>query len=96
MTRASWSPQARADLRALTLYLKARSPAVARVASNDLFMKADQLIRVPGMGRPGAISGTFERSIPKWHLIMVYRVTDGKVEISALQDTRREKRSEIK
>ena len=89
MTKAIWAPRARVELRALTAYLHRRDPTVARRASAELFAIADQLVRFPALGRPSRIPNHRERSVPDWHVILLYRVTDGSIEVSALRDTRR-------
>ncbi len=88
MTKATWSPRARAELRSLISYLRRRNSAVAVRASKEILAAGDQLLRFPDMGRPATL-GRRERSLSDWHIVMVYRVMDGAVEISTLRDTRR-------
>ena len=89
MTKAIWAPRARAELRAIAAYLRLRNPTAATRLSAELFAIADQLVRFPGLGRPSNIPNHRERSVPDWHVILLYRVTEGSIEISALRDTRR-------
>lgn len=90
MKRATWSPRARAELRALVRYLRGRNQAAAERASRELLEAGDLLVRFPEMGRPGGVPGRRERSVPDWHIVMVYRIIDGSIEISTLRDTRRD------
>jgi plasmid stabilization system protein ParE len=89
MKKAIWSPRARVELRALVTYLRGRNPAAAKRASAELLSAADQLVRFPEMGRAAGSTGRRERSLTDWHIVMVYRVRGGLIEISTLRDTRR-------
>ena len=87
---AFWTPRARLDLRELTLYLASYDTRVASKAALDLFERANRLTRHPQMGRLGAEPGTRQLSTPEWKRVMVYRSADGRIEILALKDPRRQ------
>jgi toxin ParE1/3/4 len=87
---AFWTAEARADLRELVIYLAEYDPVVARKAAQSLFARGNRLVDLPGLGRPGAEPGTRELSVPRWRRVMVYRVTNNRIEVLALRNTRRQ------
>lgn len=87
---AFWTAEARADSRELVLYLADYDPAVARKAAQSLFARANRLVDLPGLGRPGAEPQTRELSVPRWRRVMIYRVNDNRIEVLALRNTRRQ------
>lgn len=84
----TWSPQARADLRAFLRYLRTHNPKAADAAFAELFASANHFVSHPGMGRPGGLAGTREFSVTRWHKILVYRVDATGIEILTVRDTR--------
>ncbi len=87
---AFWTAQARADLRELVLYLADYDAVLARRAAQSLFARGNRLVDLPGLGRPGAEPGTRELSVPRWRRVMIYRVSDNRIEVLALKNTRRQ------
>ncbi len=78
--KLAWTPEARADRRAIYIYLEAEN-ASAAMALDELFAKrSKQLITHPMTGRPGRVSGTRELVVHRNYLL-VYDVTGETVRI---------------
>ncbi|AYG64785.1 MULTISPECIES: type II toxin-antitoxin system RelE/ParE family toxin [unclassified Rhizobium] len=78
--KLAWTPEARADRRAIYTYIEAEN-ASAAIALDELFAKrSKQLLAHPMAGRPGRISGTRELVVHRNYLL-VYDLTDEMVRI---------------
>lgn len=92
MSRVLWSDGALADLARCLDYWEAHSVDAAQRAGADILEIAETLAAFPFLGRRLEGRGPDVRgfSIARWKKILVYRVREGAVEISALLDPRRE------
>ena len=72
--RVSWSRDALDDLRAQVIHIAADNPAAARRVREILGRTAAALSDMP-TGRPGRVSGTYEKSVPGLSYIIAYAVT---------------------
>jgi addiction module RelE/StbE family toxin len=78
--KLAWTPEARADRRAIYTYIEADNAAAA-LALDELFAKrSTQLIAHPMTGRPGRVSGTRELVVHRNYLL-VYDLADETVRI---------------
>ncbi|MGV1761511.1 type II toxin-antitoxin system mRNA interferase toxin, RelE/StbE family [Rhizobium sp. P44RR-XXIV] len=78
--KLAWTPEARADRRAIFSYIEAEN-ASAAIALDELFAKrSTQLITHPMTGRPGRVSGTRELVVHRNYLL-VYDLADETVRI---------------
>ena len=68
-----WSPEARADLEAISAYLSAEAPDQASRVVNRL-EEATQALGRAQIGRPGRMTGTYEKSVSGIHYIIAYFV----------------------
>lgn len=57
------------------------NPAAARALGRRIAEATDRLNRFPHSGRPGRIDGTRELVVPGTHYLVVYRVTESRVEL---------------
>jgi toxin ParE1/3/4 len=62
--RIVFSPQARADLRDIFLYIADDNPAAARAVLKRIRSRISDLQDGPHLGRPGRVPGTRELVIP--------------------------------
>ena len=78
--KLAWTPEARADRRAIYTYIEADN-ASAALALDELFAKrSTQLIAHPMTGRPVRVSGTRELVVHRNYLL-VYDLADETVRI---------------
>ncbi len=85
-----WSPEARADLRAIYEYIAADNPRAALAVQQCLKEKIALLSHTPGLGRPGRIEGTRELVIGDYPYIIPYRYKAGVIEIIRVLHTSRQ------
>ena len=84
-----WTPRADQDRDEIYDYIEADNPAAA-VAMDELFAeKAERLLNLPGMGRPGRVPGTREL-VAHRHYILVYDVTGDLVRVLRVLHTARQ------
>jgi toxin ParE1/3/4 len=75
------SPQARADLRDIFLYIAADNPAAARSLLKRIRTCIAGLADAPHLGRPGRVPGTRERIIAGTPYIIPYQVRADQLQI---------------
>lgn len=85
-----WSPEARADLRAIYEYIAEDNPRAALAVQQRLKEKIALLSHTPGLGRPGRIEGTRELAIGDYPYIIPYRYKAGVIEIIRVLHTSRQ------
>lgn len=88
MAQATWSDRAVREFEDLVLYLKARNPDAAVRAAAEIKSLTRLLARRPLLGRIGTREGTREFSVARWHKVIVYRESEGGIDISTLRDPR--------
>jgi toxin ParE1/3/4 len=80
MRRLIWQPKARAQLKAIILYIADRNyPAATRLEASILH-HVDHLRALPFIGRAGKLAGTRELVVHP-NYILIYRVGEDVVEI---------------
>jgi len=72
----------------MILYLKPRNRDAADRAAKEIKSLTRLLARRPLLGRMGTRQGTREFSIARWHKVIVYRESEGGIDISSLRDPR--------
>ena len=87
---ADWSDVAEAQLEAYLDYLALADPVLALKATREIREIADQTARRPGLARKSRWDGLFERSVRRWHRILVFRVDDASVRVLAVYDMRQD------
>jgi addiction module RelE/StbE family toxin len=75
------SPQARADLRDIFLYITADDPAAARTLLERIRSCIAGLKDAPHLGRPGRVPGTRELIIAGTPYIIPYQVSGDQLQI---------------
>ncbi|MDK4721420.1 type II toxin-antitoxin system RelE/ParE family toxin [Rhizobium sp. CNPSo 3968] len=74
--KLAWTPEARADRRAIYIYIEAEN-ASAAIALDELFAKrSKQLMTHPMTGRPGRVSGHANSSCTEticWFMILLMK-----------------------
>ena len=88
MAKAIWSDRAAREFEDLILYLKPRNRDAAVRAAREIKSLTRLLARRPRLGRMGTREGTREFSVARWHKVIVYRESEGGIEISTLRDPR--------
>lgn len=88
MIRVSWSARSREDFKELTRWLAAQDVRAARFMQHDLIAVVAKLAGHHDLGRPGVVSGTREKSWPKWSKVIVYTRTDTDLIVVSIRDTR--------
>jgi len=76
-----WSPEARADLREMVLYIAGKNPYAAKALYEHIEDAATTLIGTPYIGRPGRVPGTRELVITNTSYILPYQIQQDRVEI---------------
>jgi len=84
-----WRSRARQDYRAIIDYISDRNTAAAERMADLFDRTAERLPDHPDMYRPGRVSGTRE-AVMHPNYVMVYRVTETSIEITAIQHTRQQ------
>lgn len=84
-----WRSRARQDYRAIIDYISDRNTAAAERMADLFDRTAECLPDHPDMYRPGRVSGTRE-AVMHPNYVMVYRVTETSIEITAIQHTRQQ------
>lgn len=92
MAKATWSDRAAEEFEDLILYLKPRARKAATRAAQEIKSVTRLLARRPLLGRAGTREGTREFSVARWHKVIVYRVSEGGIDISTLRDPRMQPR----
>ena len=87
-------PAAVRDLRELRAYVAADSPSAADAVSARIARAISLIVQKPGIGRPTPQRPTREWSVPGLPYLVVYRISDGTVEILRIWHTSRERPSE--
>jgi toxin ParE1/3/4 len=82
-----WSPRAELDRDEIFDYIEADSPRNAVEVDERIEIQVEELLRMPGMGRPGRVKGTRElilRDLPyiavyalRGEMILILRVLHG-------------------
>ena len=79
-----WSPQAIGHLADLREYLARDNPDAAGRVAATLLTAIERLAELPGLGRPGRITGTRELVVPRTPHVIPYRLRGDGVEIIAV------------
>ncbi|MGG6893135.1 MULTISPECIES: type II toxin-antitoxin system RelE/ParE family toxin [Rhizobium] len=77
--KLAWTPEARADRRAIYTYIEADNASAALALDELVAKRSTQLITHPMTGRPGRVSGTCELVVHKNYL-PVYDLAGGTCE----------------
>ena len=88
MANAIWSDRAAKEFEDLILYLTPRDRKAAVRAAREIKSVTRLLARRPQLGRTGMREGTREFSVARWHKVIVYRESEGGIDISTLRDPR--------
>jgi len=89
-----WSPEAREDIRQIYSYYAERNPVVAEKIIEAIISAAMLLEEYPHLGRE-ADSGKLRLwQVPRHPYLLPYRVSDNKMEISAVFDERQKRPDE--
>jgi plasmid stabilization system protein ParE len=70
-----WAPKALRDLGEQMSFIAADSQPAARLVRDRIHAAVERLAERP-MGRPGRVSGTYEKSVLKTHYIIAYELPD--------------------
>ena len=79
--RIIWSPEARADLREMVLYLSDKNPYAAKELYGRIESTANELVDNPYIGRPGRVPDTRELVITNTSYILPYQIRQNRIEI---------------
>lgn len=79
--RVVWLRSATESLVEAKARIAHHNPSAARAFGRRVEKAAGQLSRFPQSGRPGRIAGTRELVVPGTHYIVVYRVSENRVEL---------------
>ena len=85
--RLRWSATSREDREQIYSYIRADSPAAARLVDERIVTHARRLLQFPASGRVGRVAGTRELPIPGTSHILVYRVFPGFIRVLRLIHT---------
>lgn len=87
--RLVWSRPAREDRKAIRAYIAADNPRAAVALDELIAARAGQLVRQPGLGRPGRVGNTRELVVHRNYLL-IYDVAGDLVRVlRVLQAARR-------
>ena len=75
MLQVVWSVDALDDLDAVVAHIASHSPASARLVITRIEAAANLLAEIPA-GRPGRVTGTYEKLVLRTPYILAYRLTD--------------------
>jgi addiction module RelE/StbE family toxin len=82
----SWTPDATADRHAIYDHIEAEN-ARAAIELNDRFnQRANQLVSLPMLGRPGRVIGTRELVVHA-NYVMIYEIVDETIRILRVMHT---------
>jgi len=84
-----WSPEARQDLREISLYLAAENPDAARALHQRIKQAVALLRENPHIGRPGRVPGTRELVIAGTSFIVPYQIREKRLELLRVYHTAR-------
>jgi toxin ParE1/3/4 len=79
-----WSPKAIGHLADLRAYIARERPDAAAGTAATLLAVVERLADLPGLGRPGRVSGTRELVVPGTPYVIPYRVRGERLEIIAV------------
>jgi toxin ParE1/3/4 len=82
--RVVWSPRAVAHLVELRAYIARDRPEAAARIAHTLVDAVNRLAAVPGLGRPGRVTGTRELVVPGTPYVIPYRLRGDRLEIAAV------------
>jgi toxin ParE1/3/4 len=77
--RLKWSPRAELDRNEIFDHIEADSPRNAAEVDERIEIQVEELMRMPGMGRPGRVKGTRELVLRGLPHIAVYAIRDDTV-----------------
>ncbi|MGV3548631.1 type II toxin-antitoxin system RelE/ParE family toxin [Rhizobium sp.] len=80
MRKIAWSDAARDELKELIRYIAGDDPRAARLVRNRIDDAVDLLAKRP-IGRPGRVSGTYEKLVLKTSYIVAYAIADRELTI---------------
>lgn len=87
--RVRWLQKAGADLDKAMEHVARDAPDAAAEMYRHIRNRVDDLVKRPGLGRPGRVCGTRELVIEKYPYLVPYRVTDGEIVILRVFHTSR-------
>lgn len=79
--RIRWTPAAAADLEQINEYLRVHHPHYRDATMRKLYGAAQSLRECPNRGRQGSEPGTRELVFPPMPYVLVYRVSEGTIEV---------------
>jgi toxin ParE1/3/4 len=80
----AWSPRAIGHLADLRAYIARDNPDAAGRLAMALLVAVERLAELPGLGRPGRVSGTRELVVPGTPYVIPYRLRGDRLEIIAV------------
>ena len=81
MNRATFTPEAQADLRDIAYYIARRNPERAETFVDGIIVHCHEIAATPGVGRARDDIGRAMRSIPHGNYLIFYRVIDAGIEV---------------
>ena len=72
--RVRVTDDAKADLRQIKAFIGERNASAADGVMDSIGKTLTLLAVLPRLGHPGAVNGTFERSVPRLPYLIVYRI----------------------
>jgi len=88
MSQVVWLKRALRRLDSILLYIAEDNPAAAQRLAREIRKQAELLATHPHTGRAGRVLGTRELVVHH-HYVLPYRLSKGRVEILAVQHTKR-------
>jgi len=80
MRKIVWSNSARDELKQAIRYIASDDPAAARLVRDRINIAVDLLAKRP-VGRPGRVTGTYEKLVLKTSYILAYAISDREITI---------------
>lgn len=89
MRTVKWTNPARRSAEAYLDYLQDRNPAAAKQASDEIQAISRRLNLLMTPGRPSMRwPGFRELSLNRWHKLIVFKILDDRISVTAFFDTR--------
>ncbi len=79
-----WAPRAIAHLAHLRSYIAHQDPKAAMRTAAVLLEAVERLAELPGLGRPGRVTGTRELVVPDTSYVICYTVRGDRLDIVAV------------
>lgn len=93
--KVNWTRQALGDLRDIIKYIDAKNPQAALRVKHRIIISSRQLQEYPHSGMAVDRPNTRKLVVTGFPYILIYRIVDGWVDISAVIDARMERAPDI-